>query len=98
MVGRGVRSVKNMQFSSEERDRKILSALFCAGLPACIGFCIEPPPLELDYLRLFDAIVFSLLGFAVWGAFHLFGFHNLSGKRFGAMIVASGILWVLLAS
>ncbi|MGO8927709.1 MAG: hypothetical protein ACLQU3_12560 [Limisphaerales bacterium] len=85
--------MKNIWLSSREIDRRILSVLLCAGLPGLIGFCLEPPALdEWPHLRLFDAAVFSLLGLGVWGAFHLFGFHRLSGRRAVAMIIAFSVV------
>jgi hypothetical protein len=87
--------MKNIQLSSRKTDEVVIIALLCAIIPAFIGFCIEPPNLEFEQLRLFDATLCALLGVAFWGLYHLFGFDRMVGRKAIATFAATIVIWVL---
>jgi hypothetical protein len=87
--------MKNIQLSSRKADEEVLIAFLCAIFAAAIGFCITPPNLVFEHLRLFDATLWALLAIAFWGIYHLFDFHRLAGRRAVATLVATTLLWVL---
>jgi hypothetical protein len=95
MLASAIRSMKNIQLSTRGTDEIVVIALLCAALPASIGYCIQPPDLQFDHLRLFDAALCSLLGIVFWGAYHCFGFDHFVGKKAVTAIFAAVILWVL---
>ena len=87
--------MKNIQPSSRETNEKVIIALLCAGLPAFIGFCINPPEIEFEHVRLFDAALCALLGVAFWGVYHLLGFDRFAGRKAFVTFVAAVVLCAL---
>jgi len=87
--------MKNIQFTTRRTDEIVIIAFLCASLPASVGFCIQPPDLQIENLRLFDAALCSLLGIAFWGAYHSFGFDRFVGKKSVTTILAAVVLWGL---
>ena len=84
--------MKNIRFSTRRTDEIVIIAVLCAALPASVGYCIQPPDLAFDHLRLFDAALCSLLGVAFWGASHCFGFDGFVGKKAVTTILATVVL------
>jgi hypothetical protein len=84
--------MKRVELWSRKGDRMVLFVVGVIVLPVLIGLCMRPPPGAPVWFPAANATVGLGLATALWGAFHLFGFH----KRRAPAELVLGIVFVLL--
>jgi hypothetical protein len=71
------------------------------GGAAFVGYAIQPyyyniQSVDLEHIRIIDAVLGLALGIFVWGLFCLVGFQRFSGTRLAVSLFTASIVWALL--